>query len=374
VKTFICAALKPMNTKHTLLEEMKLLTKKLGRTPTTTDIQKEYPEDSHLKLRSLRENFGSLENLSREIHNPLRVIQEAEAEVQEKRMLRKYNSLCAKKEQIQGFFRHTLDLDEMFKRAGNPKSLKVIAQPDTHAKFVHRPSFNAFLKFMKYYAPDVLIIMGDFADCEGLAHWEPNSLEPRRIVPEMKIARDLLKQEVEATETCTTRIFLEGNHEYWIQMALTRMPELFEGLEDLGFEINVKTLLALDKFGFDFFPLNHLIKIGKAHFTHGLYTTMHHAKKHLDTFKGNIYYGHLHDVQMHNQTSLDGHMETASLGCLCRLDAQFLKGRPNNWVNAFGIFEFLPNGSYTFIRPSIIEGVFSYNGTLFDGNEDTKSN
>lgn len=216
------------------------------------------------------------------------------------------------------------------------------------------------------------MVMGDFADCEGVAHWEPNSLEPRRIVPEMKVGRLLMKETVDASPTVVTRIFLEGNHERWIQMALTKMPELFEGLEDLGIEISLKTLLALDKYGFEIFPLNDLVQIGKAHFTHGIYTVMHHAKKHLDTFKGNLYYGHLHDTQTHNQTSLEGHMETASLGCLCRLDPHFLKGKPTNWVNAFGIFEFFPNGNYTFVRPAILDGCFSYAGVVFDGNEETE--
>lgn len=346
---------------------MKQLKEKLGRTPNSDDIRA-YCKEPREVMMLLRRHFVSFEGLTQAIHNPLRLAQEAEAVADGKKMLRKYISICSKKEQIQGFFRHTLDLDEMFRRAGNPPSLKMIAQPDTHAKFLYRPAINAFIKFMRWYRPHVHMIMGDFADCEGLAHWDPGTLDPRRIVPEMKIARALLQEEVDATPDCTTRLFLEGNHEHWIELALLKMPELFDGLEELGIEINVRTLLALDRFGFELFPLNHLVKIGKAHFTHGSFTSQHHAKKHLDTYKGNIYYGHLHDIQSHNQTSLEGSLESASLGCLCRLDAQFLKGKPNNWVHAFGIFEFLKSGAYTFVRPTMNDGVFSYNGMVFDGN------
>lgn len=352
--------------KQVLIDAVKDLALRLGKTPTREEIE------MHMRSVGLRikQRFGSYEAfwLAADIKEPTPPLLVKE----EAKLLRKYSSICTKSTQIQGFYRHTVDLDMLFQKAGNPPSLKVIAQPDTHAKYVDHRAYNAFLQFMTWYKAHVHIIMGDFADCEGVAHWEPNSMEPRRIVPEMKIARQLLTNTVAASPTVSTRIFLEGNHERWIHMAITQMPELFEGLEDLGIEISLKTLMSLDKFGFEIFPLNHLVQIGKAHFTHGIYTVQHHAKKHLDTFKGSIYYGHLHDIQSHNQTSLEGHMETASLGCLCRLDPHFLRGKPTNWVHAFGIFEFFRDGSYTFVRPNIMDGRFSYAGVVFDGNETTK--
>lgn len=291
-----------------------------------------------------------------------------DAEKQERKLLKQYKALCSKREQIQGFFRSTLDLAELFERAGNPEVLKLSAQGDTHAKFVDRPAFNAYLKFLNYWGCDIHLIMGDFVDCEGLSHWPDSSLEPRRIVPEMKQARGMLQDILDATPTCSTRLYATGNHEDWIVQALGRMPELFDGLAELDIEISLKTLLGLEKFGYQLFPLNELIQIGKAHFTHGIFTGGSHAKKHLDTFKTNIYYGHLHDLQEHNQTSVDGPMEAASLGCLARLDAKFLKGRPNNWAHAVGCFEFFRDGSYNFYKLRIINGKLAYNGQVFDGN------
>ena len=66
--------------------------------------------------------------------------------------------------------------------------------------------------------------------------------------------------------------------------------------------------------------------------------------------------------------SIDGPIEGHSLGCLCRLSAAFMKGRPNNWVHAFGIYEFFRDGTFTFTKPCIFNGRFSYNGQVFDGN------
>lgn len=346
--------------RHEMICELKKFAKELGKTPT----RKETISKSKISDYSIIKYFSSFDDF---LSAAGMIPEQKSLSKNERKLIREYKSLCSKTEKIHGFFRHTLDLNEMFQIAGNPQSLKVVVQPDTHVKFVDRKAWNAFLKFLKYYNPDTHLMLGDFVDCEGLSHWPQDDLEPRRIVPEMKAARVMLQQLVDHTPGCTSRFFLTGNHEHWIDIAFTKMPELFDGLAELDIEISIKSLLALDKFGYEIFPLNHLVKIGHAHFTHGIYTGSAHAKKHLSVFKTNIYYGHLHDGQEHNETSVDGPMEAASLGCLCRLDAKFLKGRPNNWIHSFGVFEFFPDGTYTFFKPKIINGKFSFNGQIFDG-------
>lgn len=289
--------------------------------------------------------------------------------LREAKLLKHYKQICSKREQIQGFFRSTLNLEELFERAGNPETLKVSAQPDTHVKYKDVSAVNCYTKFLDWYRPHVHLIMGDFVDCEGISHWPTESLEPRRLIPEMKEARLLLETILQATPETTTRLYLKGNHEHWIEQALANMPELFDGLEDLGIEISLKKLLNLEKYGYELFPLNELLQIGQAHFTHGIYTGIHHAKKHLDTFKTNIYYGHLHDSQSFNATGIEGAMEAATLGCLCRLDAKFLKGKPNNWAHGHGAFEFFRDGSYVRYQVPIINGRSSFGGIVFDGNK-----
>lgn len=297
----------------------------------------------------------------------LEKLTEAKKKSRDEKLIKAYKAICSRKEQIQGFFRHVLDLNEMFERAGNPEVLKVSVQPDTHGKFRDEKAFNCYLKFLDYYQPHVHLILGDYADCEGLSHWPAKDLEPRRIVPEMKICREMLQRTLDATPGTTTRLFCEGNHEDWINQALVKMPELFDGLAELDIDISVKSLLALEKFGYQLFPLNHLVQIGKAHFTHGIYHGANHAAKHMHEFKTNIYYGHLHDFQETNNTNIDGPIEAASLGCLCRLDAAFLKGKKNNWVHGHGTFEFFRDGTYFFSKHRIFDGKMSYNGKVFEG-------
>lgn len=355
--------------KEELIKIIQELAKELGRAPLFREF------DNHLvgAQNKIRKHFGTFSALLGAAGIEKTALRKSEHTVFEAAKLerkfdRAYKAICGKREQIQGFFRTTLDLKELFERAENPPVLKLSAMPDTHVKFMDKPAVNCYLKFLAYKKPDIHLIMGDFADCEGLSHWPDASLEPRRIVPEMKLARELLQRIVDATPTATTRIFLEGNHENWIMQALGKMPELFDGLAELDIEISLKTLMGLDKFGYTLFPLNELIQIGKAHFTHGIYCGTHHAKKHLDVFKSSIFYGHLHDRQVHNQTSMDGPMVAACLASLCRQDAKFLKGRPNNWELGFGDFEFFPDGNFNFSVPVINNGKMSYNGIVFDGN------
>lgn len=353
---------------HDLVAFVKKLAAELGHTPTRAQFEnamvggKYKLEKSEYNTYQNLLDAADLPSVGKSKKDPNKKI------ISEETLLKKYKQLCSKTEQIQGFFVHTLDLKEMFERAGNPKSLKLVAQPDTHVKYRDVPAVRCFLMFCEYFMAHVHLLLGDFVDCEGISHWPSESLEPRRLIPEMKEARILLQEIVDKTPTVTTRIYLEGNHEAWIDQAFTRMPELFDGLADLDLDINLKKLLNLDKFGFELFPVNHLVRIGKAHFTHGIYAGNGHAKKHLSTFKSNIYYGHVHDDQQHNETSMEGNIEASALGTLSRLDAKFLKGKPNNWVHTFGVFEFFPDGSYNFYKPKINNGRMSFNGQVFDGN------
>lgn len=345
--------------KHRIISELRQLSISLGRVPTVAEFQ----QVANCPNKTLRHYFGSFDELIKAAD-----VSFDKPHVNYENLTKRYNSLCSRMEKIQGFFVHTLDLEDLFRRAGNPEVLKLQAWPDVHVKFRDVAAVNCATKFLSYYNPHIHLFWGDFADCEGLSHWEPKDLAPRRIVPEMKESRALLQQIVDASPQTVARIFCEGNHERWITEAFARFPQLFDGLDELGIDVSVRSLLGLDKFGYELYPLNHLVRIGKAHFTHGMYCGTHHAKKHLDVLKCNVFYGHLHDTQEANQTSIYGPIEAASGGTLARLDAKFLRGLPNNWVHSVSNFEFFRDGSFNRYKILIKDGKTAYNGIVFDGN------
>lgn len=339
-----------MDEKHEVISLLKRLQSDLGRSPKRDDL---FSCDYLTKHRVMKA-FGTFTEASKAAG----FLAEKAKQVPKKF---KY-----KKTKLDSLTIHEVDLREWFRLAGEPPVLKVLAQPDTHVENMDHGAVATFLTFAEHWNPDVHIIMGDFLDAKGISHWQPDDRAPKRIVPEIIKAKDILKEIVRSTPKAKSRVYITGNHEDWIEQAfVARLPELFDGLDELGLVPDLKALLQLDKFGYDLIPINHFLKVGHAFFTHGLYTTDNHPKKHLDILKKNIYYGHLHDTKSYNTGGLDGPMEAQSLGCLCKLDAPFLKGKPNNWVHAFGLFEFFPDGTYTFYCPKMINGRMAYNGKVF---------
>ncbi len=337
--------------KHGIVCALKDMALELGRTPTRDEFI------TRASRRSVDMMFGGFAQLVQAsgLDAPIR------NKVKPTAASLKFKFI---KRQVESFNIHEIDIEPLIAELGRP--LRVIAMPDTHVKNRDKVAIKVFLQFCEWYDPDVFIIMGDFLDAEGISHWPSDSLSPKRFMPEILEARALLEEISRATPNTKIRIFLEGNHEDWLRQAMvSKLPELFDGMDELGLVPDIKALLDLNRFGYDFFKMNDIVKLGKSHFTHGLYIGSNHAKKHLDALKANIYYGHAHDINTAHQPSIDGFIEAASLGCLCRLDAPFLKGKPNNWVHAFGIFEYRDEGKYSFYTPRIFNGEFSFGGRLF---------
>jgi hypothetical protein len=335
-----------MDVKNDLVQKLKALASELGRVPKRDEFVAIYGESPY------RRAFGGFTPL---LH--------AAGMKPEKEKPFKFKFY---KKSLESFKYTEIELSSLFERFDNPEILKITAQPDTHMKNRDHSAVNAYLEFIEWYRPHVAIIGGDLMDAEGVSHWPSGSLEPKRFIPEVVETREFLDELRRRVGPDCQIIYIEGNHEDWIKQAMVaKMPEFFHGLEELNLLPDLKALLELDDRNIPLIPVNELLKIGKIYLTHGLFAGGSHAKKHLDTIKGNIYYFHTHDVQTAHAPSIHGLIEAASLGCLCRLDAPFLKGKPNNWVHAFGVFEFQKSGNYSFYCPKIFNGQFSFNGQKF---------
>ncbi len=338
--------------KHTAISKLKELATELGRIPTRDEARAFGIE--HI-LRKLFGSFtGAKQAAGLDFNTPT-----------EKKKKPKKWYVPAKPPSSPNV--HVIDLEELFQLAGNPEVLRVTTQGDTHEKNKDERAYGAYLEWLDYYQPHVHIIMGDFLDCGGISPFEPDDYDPKRLVPELKSGRVALEQTFHVNSGASKRIYLCGNHEDWVRQALVKMPELFSGLQELDerYNFTIPALLGLNKWGVDFYEVNHVVKIGNAHFTHGMYHGDNHPKQHLVKLKGTIYYGHLHDGNRYADSSVRGTEHGKSVHCLCRLNPSYLKNKPNNWTHGITNLEFRRDGSFTEIDIVMQNGKFSFNGKIF---------
>lgn len=144
--------------------------------------------------------------------------------------------------------------------------------------------------------------------------------------------------------------------------------ELYPALE--GF-LDPSKELKLEERGYQVYrSLNHIEKIGKLSFTHGIYTCANYVKKHIDELKTNVLFGHLHSEMTQSACSPAREEAIAGycLGCMCNMNPAYQKNRPHKWTHGFAIVHFYDNGLFDVEMKRIVRGKFIYNGKVYNGN------
>jgi len=238
----------------------------------------------------------------------------------------------------------------------------VIVLPDCQVPFHDRRAIAAVEKYMAEYKWDEYINLGDFLDFDQISKFNEDSfrnIEGRRLRGDFYTANEIILRHqaiLQQNNPKCKMTFLEGNHEYRVERFIDKFPVL-EGL------LEVETNLMFKELGIKYvrcYSKGEIYKIGKAYFHHGLYATQNHAKKMVDNFGVNIFYGHVHDVQSYTKVAfgknktLVGH----SLGCLCTYEQSYIGKNPKNWQHAFAVFHFQPNGFFNYYVVKIFNGKF----------------
>ena len=209
---------------------------------------------------------------------------------------------------------------------------------------IHTPDnipLDGVIKFIRDFKPTHLVNGGDFLHLESIRelakkqHIDVGTMEVTRAINELKKefagANDILDKIDAALPKECTKIFLEGNHEYWlrqiIEIAPTQKPIFDPRLN-----------LRLTERGYSWVPMNKTCNIGRLYFAHGIYTNKYHAAKTLSIYQRNIVYGHCHTHQVFTSSSpIDDEGKTAiAVPCLCGPGA-YMRGRPSSWINGFFI-------------------------------------
>lgn len=220
---------------------------------------------------------------------------------------------------------------------------------DIHIPNHNKQAVSCLLKAIAHVKPDGITLNGDIGD------WSTFSRHTRFSPPkcywtdsqfyhesqkEYDALNSFLDQIQKVAPKCRKR-WEHGNHEVWVSDFIKESPRTRKEL------FSLESRLQLKERGYEIFNYNDFMKLGKLRVTHGMYTGQNHAKKHVDAMGTSILYGHLHDIQVHSKVTPEhiSHMGWCN-GCLCNMNPDYLRNRPQNWNHGFAIVYIWPSGSF----------------------------
>jgi hypothetical protein len=243
--------------------------------------------------------------------------------------------------------------------------------PDIHHPDYNKAAFRAALSCTERNKDKVkgVILTGDNMDCVNISrHTEgkPRLRTRGGIVKDFtNFNRDILLPIENVIASGTKKVFFHGNHEDWVEQWLDKNPE-FEGL--LSFD----HCLNLSQRGWEIVKQGDHYEVGKAYVVHGdqIGSSMHVAKKLVESFSATAVMGHVHQYSAFTKTSYVKATDKwigITLPTLGTIAPKYAKGRPNAFLNGFGIIEKWPNGFVNIYVPIIFNGMFSFGGEIYSG-------
>ena len=238
----------------------------------------------------------------------------------------------------------------------NKKSLK--------CKTYH-PALICAEEVIKAYQPYGIVYIGDVTDMESLSYFDMDKrkkMEGRRYRKDIDSVNHLLDRHMKLSPKSKVT-YLMGNHEERARIYSDYHPEMAELVD------YIKDCKLIER-NYNIIPYMKTLRIGKALFLHGFDATKFHANKMSMLYPKTLFYGHTHDLQTHSFVSPIDHKEVrvaSSLGCLASVNPSWLRGRPNRWVNAFGMMWVKDNGEFQMDIKYVINGETIVNGKVFKG-------
>lgn len=243
--------------------------------------------------------------------------------------------------------------------------------PDTQVPFHDHRTLDVVLRYASENYYDGCIQLGDFMDWDFCSRWSADNArkaEGQRFLSEYITGNAVLDQIQDAARNKNPDchlIVLEGNHDWRIQNVIDKTPAL-SGLIDVESNLRFKERNALF---WRYWVHRKPIIIGKAHFIHGDYIGVHHAKKTADSYHRNVFYGHTHTLQAYTKTTLaEDSVQCWSLGTLSIFDLEYMGKRPSSWMQCFAEFFIQPDGSFNHYVTNVIDHSFTaIDGQFYQG-------
>ena len=252
----------------------------------------------------------------------------------------------------------------------NTKSYKThLIFPDTHFTYKDaeegghdEKAYRVALSLLEASRPDGFWWIGDVGEWWSICRHLPKAeLHPKVAIPRFNRELPAVLRQMSRAESIlpprTKRYFIQGNHEKWIDDygAKFERPDM-----------HTRHCLELDRRGYNYAPYGKHVRLGKLYLYHGGHRGgVYHPRQHLLDVGTSIMYGHTHDQMTMRINTLKGQRAAWSIGCLCKLDKKFLKGRPTNWAHNVAFVHVRKSGDFHVEIVDIINGKAIYGGKEF---------
>lgn len=246
--------------------------------------------------------------------------------------------------------------------------LRVII-PDTHGCHIDKQAAAAFLNDLDALNPREIVMIGDHLDCGGFLS-EHHTIG---YVAEMEYsysddidAGNVFLDEVQKRAASAEIRYLEGNHEHRIeQWCVTKMKNRKDVLRQLKHDAFWE-VLHLESRGIRYYRASEeyggvkakaTVKLGACYFTHGSRVGSTAAIRMVESFGGNVVFGHTHRILTHTRPRVDGgDIGGWSVGCLSTLRPYWRHTSPSEWSHGYGLQIVRADGDFLHITVPIIEG------------------
>lgn len=239
---------------------------------------------------------------------------------------------------------------------------KVLFIPDTHRPYHNKKAWALMLKAAKKLRPDVVVVLGDFADFYAVSSHSKDPARAFKLEEELSDVKIGLK-ELESLGA-KENIFIAGNHEdrLWRYMQ-DKAPEL-------NHLISIPKVLGLEK-NWEYVPYRSDYRLGKLYLTHDVGSAGRNSiLRCLDSYQHSNVTGHTHRLAYVVEGNAAGEQKIAAqFGWLGDTDAadymHRMKAR-KDWSLGFGVgfLDTKTNNVYLVPVP-IVNYTCVVNGELF---------
>ena len=239
---------------------------------------------------------------------------------------------------------------------------------------IHFPlniKLDSIFKFIHQFKPHIVNILGDFWDLDIISKYSDallkfkgfNYVRDKLLEEAEDLGRILELFNPENMPFIEERNFLKGNHEVRIEAFKIRYPQFTS-------KFTLDEFLFLNDRGWNVIEQGKYVKTGKLYHLHGdNLGTQNYAKQGAINCHKNMVVAHHHSNQSYMTYSpLDSKeiIQVQAIGCLCDKNPDYLRNKPNRWINSFASGYIFPNGNYQNHVTNIFDGIFiAPNGRVY---------